>query len=140
MTGQLRPPRMSNQLSATKGRVQDLERRLARATPAIPPHLARFSAHGPVALGLSGPDSHPSGGQLVLVWAKLSVAGSTNTVVDLLRNGVPFTNPIILTPGNTHAELVVSQRFSARVDAFQVEVTSAGTGAESITVFGQFDR
>lgn len=139
MTGSLVPPRSAEQISRTKSRVTDLERRLARPNPSPTGYVAKFSLHGSLYISTSGIDSHPTGGRLLHVYGYLDVAGSTTTVVSLLKNGTSF-GYLKFPSGVTYNEYVVSIDFSARKDEFQVSITSAGTGAKSLSVFGQFDN
>lgn len=138
MTSSLVPPRTAAQIGQTKGRVSDLERRLQRPLPGQIGYIAKFSLHGALRASTSGCDLHPTGGRLSLVYAILDVVGTTTTVVNLLKNGTTFAT-IKLTPNNAYNELVVSQSFSARRDEFQVAIVTAGVGAKTLTVFGQFD-
>lgn len=142
MTTGLTPPTLAGQLGGTKGRVHALERRLARGIPPQPGFTAKFSLHGGLYLSTSGIEKHPTGGRLILVYAVLVVAGTTPTVIDVLKNGTPMAAPSTLTlpAGVRQNELVVSSAFSARGDELQVEITTAGSDAESLTVYGVFDR
>ena len=139
MTGSLVPPRNAEQISHTKSRVTDLERRLARGIPAPVGYIAKFSLHGALFVSTSGIDSHPTGGRLLYVYGYLDTAGTTTTVVDLLRNGVSFGN-LKFPSGVTYNEYIVSVDFAGRKDEFQVGITTVGTGAQSLSVFGQFDH
>ena len=139
MTGSLVPPRNAEQISRTKHRVADLERRLARPIPTPTGYIAKFSFHGRLYVSTSGIDVHPSGGRLLNVYGYLDTAGTTTTVVSLLKNGTSF-GLLKFPAGVTYNEYVVSVDFSGRKDEFQVSITSAGSGAKSISIFGQFDH
>lgn len=139
MTGHLVPPRSGEQISQTKTRVHDLERRLSRGSITPLGYIAKFSLHGVLYVSTSGVDAHPTGARLTLVYGYLDTAGTTTTTVSLLKNGVNFGYLKFLS-GVTYNELVVSTAFSARKDEFQVALTTAGTGARSISIFGEFDH
>lgn len=139
MSGHLLPPRPGQQLSNTKGRVHDLERRLSRAIPPQPGYLAKFSLAGLLYVSESGIELHPTGGRLVLVYATLVTAGTTITEVSIRKNGVEF-EVLKLPATRRYNEVVVSSEFSARADELQVAITEAGDDAETLTVFGLFDR
>lgn len=139
MTGSLVPPRNAEQISRTKIRVNDLERRLARPIPTPIGYIAKFSLHGSLFVSTSGADLHPTGGRLILVYGALDTAGATTTSVSLRKNGVEF-DVLSFPPGQIHNEVSVSVLFSPRQDEFQVAITSAGTGAKSLSIFGQFDH
>jgi hypothetical protein len=139
MTRSLVPPRNDEQISRTKSRVNDLERRLARPVRTPLGYIAKFSLHGGLYVSTSGVDAHPTGGRLVNVYGYLDTAGTTTTVVSLLKNGISF-GLLKFPSGVVYNELVVSLDFSARKDEFQVSITSVGSGARSLSVFGQFDH
>lgn len=138
MTGHLVPPRPGEQLSRTKGRVHDLERRLQRASAKPLGYVAKFSLHGELYESLSGVELHPTGGRLQLVYAVLDEAGDDTTELDLLKNGTRFQG-LKLPGGVAYNEVVVANDFNARTDEFQVEIVAAGLNAVTITVYGLFD-
>jgi hypothetical protein len=133
------PPRAGEQISNTKSRVHDLERRLSRAIPERIGYVAKFSLHGGLYEVESGIELHPGGGKLQLVYAVLVEPGSTRTVLSLTKNGTEFSQ-LILPATVDYNEQVVSLQFAARTDRLQVVVAEAGTGAETLTVYGLFDR
>ena len=139
MTRHLVPPRPGEQLSNTKGRVHDLERRLARAIPERVGFVAKFSLNGILYESVSGNEVHPTGGRLILVYATLVEAGTSTTVLELRKNGTTFAT-LKLPAGVAYNELVVSQEFAPRTDTLRVAITSAGVDADTITAYGLFDR
>lgn len=75
-------------------------------------------------------------GVLRRVTATLSVPGSTDTIANVLRNG--STIGAITIPANeTVATAEVGGSFAAD-DFWQMQQTSAGTGAGGLTYFGDF--
>jgi hypothetical protein len=139
MTKHLLPPRPGQQLSNTKGRVHDLERRLARAIPEQRGYLAKFSLAGTLFVSESGYEMHPYGGRLILVYATLVVAGDDTTVLSIRKNDAEFAE-LKLPATRRYNEYVTSTEFAARADTLQVAITTVGANAESLTVFGLFDR
>lgn len=139
MSRHLVPPRAPEQLSRTKNRVHDLERRLARAIPEQGGYVAKWSLHGILYVSESGIELHPSGGRLILLYAVLVTAGSTATELELLKNGAVVGN-LNLPATRRYNEEVVSVECAARTDELQIGITQAGTDADTLTVFGLFDR
>jgi len=142
MSKSLRPPTVANQVGSTKTRVHDLERRLAKKplTPAdIPGYIAKFSLAGPLVASRSGSEVHPHGGRLILLYAVINTPGESTTTLDFLKNQTVFSTMNLLL-GVGYNEIVVNMPFSARKDELQVEITVAGTGSDTLSVFGQFDK
>lgn len=138
MTKALHPPESSQQLGRTKQRVHALERALRKhRTP--PGYRAKFSLHGRLFLSESGPEVHPDGGTLQLVWAVLRVAGTTATVLSLRKNGVEF-DQLTLAVAAKYAELPCNTEFRVRQDQLTIAIITAGADAREITVYGGFDR
>jgi hypothetical protein len=68
------------------------------------------------------------------VWvARLKVAGTTNTVVDVLLEDVVL-DTVTLGSGVTRAELDLSSYFGEAGEAVTVETTAVGTGARGLTM------
>ncbi len=139
MSRYLVPPRAPEQISRTKGRVHDLERRLSRAIPEPLGYVAKFSLHGALYAIESAVELHPTGGKLQLVYAVLDTPGTTATTLSLRKNGTEFSQ-LILPPTVIYNEQVVSLQFSARIDRFQTVIVTPGAGAATLTVFGLFDQ
>jgi hypothetical protein len=138
MTKSILPPRVPQQIGRTKGRVSDLERRLARAQPQPLPYVAKFSLGGPLYASTSGAEYHPRGGRLIMMRADLNTAGTDTTTLLFLKNGTQFAQ-LLLPAGRRYNELVVSVPFSAWSDRLQVEIDSVGNEADTLTVYGEFD-
>lgn len=77
---------------------------------------------------------YTKGGGIERVVAVLRVAGTTNTVVSLLKNGVQFET-VTIPAGEKVADVFIDQDFEFG-DQFTVKVTTAGTGAADITLIG----
>jgi hypothetical protein len=135
----LRTPQIADQLSGTKQRVDSLERRLGQTIPNPNPYEVTFSQPGAVQATESGRARHPWGGRLVSVDAHLGTAGSTGTVIAIKRSGISVGS-LTIPSSSTFALRGFDSLFSAYQQVLTVEVTTAGTGAEDLTVFCVFDR
>ena len=139
MTADLVPPRITEQMSQSKERIDALERRLNLGYRDPLPYIAKFSLWGELTETVSGIEQHPFGGRLVLVYANLDTAGTTVTTVDILKNA-QLLDRLSMPAGVTHAEVRMEVGFSALGDTLQMGIDTAGADAETITVFGIFDR
>lgn len=75
-------------------------------------------------------------GSLARVTATLSVAGSTDTVASILRDGSSI-GTVTIPAGDQVVTVEVGEGFDA--DSFwQMQQTTAGTGAGGLTYFGEF--
>lgn len=140
MSRYLVPPRAPEQISKTKTRVHDLERRLSRPVPTPTGYVAKFSLHGGLFVVESGIELHPSGATLQLVYAIVKVAADTGTTtLSLRKNGTEFEQ-LRLPAGVRYNEAVVSVPFAARTDEFTLAITAVGDGIATLTAYGLFDR
>lgn len=139
MTRYLEPPRITDQVSTTKTRVDSIERRLGQKVPTANPYEIGFSLPGAVTATESGRARHPRGGRLIIVDAHLQTTGSTDTVLAINQSGASV-GTLTIVAGATYAETGLDVLFSARLQVLSIEVTSAGTDAEDLTVFCQFDQ
>lgn len=139
MTQYVTPTDPLRELSAAKHRVALLERRLAAGgANSIPPAVLYHP--GAVIVTTSGIHTHPYGATMTLVYAHLVVASTSGSVtLSLRKNGVEF-GQLILPATVPYNEKPVQVAFGARFDRFQVAVTTAGTDAEQLSVFGVWDR
>jgi hypothetical protein len=126
-------------VSNTKTRVDSLERRLGQPIPTPNPYEVPFSQPGAVQETESGRARHPRGGRLTTVDAHLGTAGSTDTVLSINQSGASV-GTLTIPAGVTFALLGLDVLFSAYQETLTVEVTTAGTDAEDLTVFCVFDR
>jgi len=139
MSRSLDRPQVGGQVGGTKQRVGSLERQLARRRPPVPPYEIPFSLPGLLYISESGKARHPIGGRLVTVDAHLSTAGSTDTELTVKQSGVSI-GTLVIGAGNLSAERSFDVIFSARLQTLSVAVTTAGTDAEDLTVFCQFEH
>ena len=75
-------------------------------------------------------------GSLHRIVATLSVVGSTDTIANVLRDGA-IVDTVTIPASTTVATFDVSVSFSAG-QFWQMQQTSAGTGAGGLTYFGEF--
>lgn len=74
---------------------------------------------------------------LAEVYGSLSVPGTTDTVAVVNLNGAAV-GTLTIPAGQTFASLVLSVDF-APTDRWQMNVTTAGAGAQGATFYGRFD-
>lgn len=91
---------------------------------------------GQVVTGYSKPYLPLSQTTLYVVYGNLSVAGSTDTVAEVNQNGVAMAT-LTIPASSTLASVTVSLPFEAE-DRWQMNVTSAGSGALGLTFYGRF--
>jgi hypothetical protein len=119
-------------------RVGILERRVTSAAAAVDDsHEIIFSYAGELAASVSPPARVWRGGNLTVLAVTLGTAGSTDTIIDVLRNGtvvgtVTVPDSVEIFNGE------VSARFAADSDTLTVEITTAGTGAADMTAAARF--
>lgn len=138
MTARLRTRTGPEWLAEHRRRLEDAERR-TRTTQS---NLGRerrievltFSQSGPTTVSTSGPDEVRTSGQLEAVIVRLRVAGTTNTVVTIYRNGTSIGTVTLASGVKRNAKYLGSFRITAETDEMTVGVTTAGTGADSVTV------
>lgn len=139
MSRYLQPPRVTDQISETKTRVDSIERRLGQKVPPPTPYEIPFSLAGAVTVSESLRARHPRGGRLILVDAHLQTAGSTDTVLSVNKSGISV-GTLTLPAGATYADVAFDVLFSARLETLSIAVTTAGTDAEDLSVFANFDQ
>lgn len=110
-----------------------LYERVARLERRRPRHSVPFSYAGAVAVSASTPWVPQEGGVLTEARALLGTAGSSSTVVTVYVNG-SSVGTVTLTSGQTNESTALSEALVADTDVVTVGVTTAGTGAEDLTV------
>jgi hypothetical protein len=103
----------------------------------VPGYVAKFYHDGVLAASVSGIEVHPTGATLIGFLCYLGTAGTTDTEIDVLKNGVVLDS-IVIAASTRRAEVAVSEPFRAWHDELQVEITTPGDGAERLTVYGRF--
>lgn len=139
MSKYLTAPSVPGQIRNTKKRVHAIERKLNDPLPFVPGYTAKWSLPGPLSTSESGYEMAPRGGRLLRVWGTLGTPGNSNTVVALRKNGSTF-GTLTFPPLATFAEAFTSVEFSPRGDLASVAITSVGTNATGLAVFGEFDH
>lgn len=138
MSEKLLSPDVRRALGDLARRIGILERRVTSAGTAIDEsHEIVFSYAGELAETMSPPARVWRGGNLTVLAVTLGTAGSTDTVIDVLRNGtvvgtVTVPDTVEIFNGDVFA------RFVADVDTIALEITTAGTGAADMTAAARF--
>lgn len=132
MTGRLRDPDPWAVVAKLNRRVDTLERRLNRLEQQFKPEMV-FYYDGPLAVAASGVWRRRETGRLVAATGSLLTAGSTATEVTVYKNGDSI-GVLVIQAGQTFGQLPLSVRFAPDVDTLQDQITTAGTGAASLTV------
>lgn len=138
MSVSLFPPDLRRAIADLARRIGILERRITSAAAAVDnSREIVFSYAGELAAGVSPPARPWRGGNLTVLAVTLGTAGSTGTVIDVLRNGT--TVATVTVPSSTEIyNGDVFARFVADVDTLALEVTTAGTGAADMTAAARF--
>jgi hypothetical protein len=119
-------------------RVGILERRVTSAAATVDDsHEIIFSYAGVLTETASPPARVWRGGNLTVLAVTLGTAGSTATIIDVLRNGTVVGT--VTVPSSTEVyNGEVSARFVADSDTFALEIATAGTGAAEMTAAARF--
>ena len=140
MSVSLLPPALRRILSDLARRVGILERRVTAASASVDAsHEIIFSFAGDLTAATAPPARVWRGGNLTVLAVTFAPgsAGSTSTVIDVLRNGAVVGT--VTVPASTEVyNGEVSARFAADVDTLALEITSAGTGAADMTAAARF--
>lgn len=97
-----------------------------------------FSYAGALASATTSPPIRiKTGGTMVILAVTLGTAGSTNTVLDILKNGVSAAT-VTITGGTTVHNETVSIAYAADTDLLAIKVTTTGTGAADMTAEARF--
>lgn len=115
---------------------QPTRRDLAISTRAVPvAEQTPFSLSGPLFPGPSGVVFRPPWRMLFVRWvADLGTAGTTGTVLRVLRNEVSNPAWTWTVPAGEVTGSVVTAIEGSNVDRFQIEIVTAGVNAEDLTV------
>ena len=141
MTGRNTPPDLAVEISNIKRRLDAIERKLNGLDDVFKPEIV-FSYSGPLAVSISPTWTRRETGRMVEVHARLRVAGSTDTLIDIVKNGATILTVTILAgslsvrrPCNGNDFL-----FYADQDVLYDEITTVGSGAEDLTLMHRFKR
>ena len=126
-------------------RLYDLERAVkanaSSSRPVEEPELIVFSQGGDATAvstsEVSGRYYPLRRGKLAFVLCTLTTAGSSSTVVSIKKNGSEITT-VTLASSDTFEAKTLATTFSVGVDYLTVAATTAGTGAEGLTVQARF--
>lgn len=100
---------------------------------------AIFSFAGVLTVSESGPWVARLGGKLTEVLVVIKTPGSSSTVVEVFRNGTSI-GTVTVASGENIGIASFNTDFQNSKDYMHVGVTTAGTGAEDITVHGRFSK
>lgn len=132
------PPRIDSELSKMKKRIDALERRLNDLASIYRPEIV-FSFSGPLTPGESPTWTRREAGRLIEVHARLRVAGTTDTVIEIHKNGEEVLT-VTVPAGQAMVRVPTSIFFAADMDVLHDVLTTAGTGAIDLTVMHRFRR
>lgn len=132
MTTTLTPADLIQLVSQLSSRVDQLERRLRAVEEVYEPELP-FVQSGAVSTGQSPPWVRRKAGTLQEMVLLLGQAGTSATVVTLTKNGNVIATGT-LSAGVDQVHITIGVPASPDTDRFVAAVTSAGAGAEDLTV------
>lgn len=132
------PPDIQALFSKVSSRLDVLERRLHALEAAYEPELP-FVQSGAISVGQSPPWMRRKGGKLVEFVVLLGTAGSSPTVVAMLKNGVVI-GTALLDAGVDQVHVTMSEPAAPDADRFVAAVTTAGSGAADLTVATRWDQ
>lgn len=137
MTRTYTPPDFRRMIDNLRQRVERLERRQRTTAETDSSHEIIFSYAGPLTATESPPVRVRRGGSLSVLAVTMATAGSTGTVIDVLRNGAVAAT--VTVPASTETyNAAVGARFVADIDVLSLEITSVGTGAAEMTAEARF--
>jgi hypothetical protein len=138
MSVSLPAPDLRRILGDLARRIGILERRVTAASASVDSsYEIVFSYAGALTAATSPPARVWRGGNLTVLAVTLDTAGSTATVIDVLRNGT-VVGTVTVPSSTTIYNGEVSARFVADVDTLALEITTAGTGAAEMTAAARF--
>jgi hypothetical protein len=139
MTRTYLPPNQARQIADLEQRLDRLERRITSAgAGADNSHEIPFSFDGVLSVKESPPIRPRWGGRLTVLAVSFGTAGSTDTVLEVKRNGT--TVATVTVPASTEDyNGTVGVRFAAGVDRLTLAVVTAGTGAAGMTADAWFN-
>ena len=133
----MQQPTLQRALAALDRRLGLLERRVRQTSTTDTPQEIIFSYAGPLSATVSPPARVRRGGILSVLAVTMGTAGSTDTVIDILRNGT--TVATVTVPSSTESyNAQVMARYTADGDTLALEITSVGTGAADMTAEARF--
>lgn len=137
MSVTLLSPDFRRLIAAVERRLSVLERRVtSRGETVDSSHSILFSFAGDITATTSPPVRVWRGGNLTVIAVTLGTAGSTDTIIDVLRNGTVVATVTVPDSVETFNGQVFV-RFAVE-DILALEVTSAGTGAADMTAEARF--
>lgn len=132
------PVELGDELSDMKRRIDALERQLRPITSAFKPDIV-FSHDGALTVSESPTYVTREARRVIEVVARLRIAGTSETVLSIRKNGVEALSVTI--PATQLSVNVPCNIFlAADQDVLHDEIVTAGTDAEALTVIHRFRR
>lgn len=136
MSGSLTRPDWPADIKDLSRRVGILERRVSPAATADTSFEITFSFAGAITAIASPPKRVWKSGNLGLLAVTMTTAGSTDTIIDIERNGTVVAT-VTVPAGAEDYDGPVSARFAAN-DRLRLLITTAGAGAAEMTCDARF--
>jgi hypothetical protein len=136
VSGTLTRPDWAAAIKDLGRRVRMLERRITPTQDTDRSFEITFSFAGTITATESPPKRLWRPGHLTVLAVTLTDAGSTDTVIDIERNGT-VVDTVTIPAGAEDYDAALSIRFAAD-DRLRLLVTSAGTGAAEMTCDARF--
>lgn len=138
MSEKLLSPDVRRMLADYARRIAILERRITTRTAATEAiETLIFSYADALAASTSPPVRVRTGGILTILAVTLGAAGTTDTVIDVERNGTTVAT-VTVPDGVTIYNGEVSARFAADSDVLTLTIATAGSGAANMTAEARF--
>lgn len=137
MTRTYLPPDQARQIADLDRRLANLERRIRSAGAAIDNSFEIvFSYAAALTASASPPVRVRRAGNLAVLAFTFDTPGSTDTTVDVIRNGNVAATVVVPDSVETYNGLI-GIRYDAD-DQLSLEITTAGTGASDMTAGARF--
>lgn len=134
MSEHLKRPNEFGQISELKQRVDALERQMRRAAKDVGQAELTFTFPGAIYVAISPIKRVPTARKYRLAVIDLDVPGSSSSVLRIVKNDTQVGTDITVPANTGYMEVTVSLNLTARTDALQVNLVTAGAGAEGLTV------
>lgn len=138
MSDKIAPPDLSGEIESLKKRLDALERQLRPLQSAFKPDIV-FSYDGTLAASESPTYVSRESRRVIEVVARLRTAGSTATQISVHKNGVEAL-AVTIPADQLMVQIPCNIFLAADQDVLHDEITTAGTGAEALTMIHRFRR
>lgn len=134
MTEHLVRPTYASEISHNKRRLDALERQIKRLEKQMRPSELTFVFPGPLLTTTSPKKRSPESRRYRSVVFDLVTAGTTDTVVRLLKNGSALGSDYTIPASVLFMEARLSVSIQPRNDYLQARIVTPGTSAQSLTI------